>query len=220
MNYYVSRNGQQFGPYSLADLQRYLASGEILATDLARSEALSEWVPVTRIVGTVPVASGGAVSSYGQIPAYAAAGVSDAAASQVPALAPNLPWWVLLLLSVVTCGIFTCVWMIVQAIAVQRLDPKSKAVIYYGAAIGLFFINGFLDAQPAIRTINALIRLAGIVIIVAGHFSIKGSLEEYFNRTEPIRLQLSGVMTFFFNTFYFQYHFNRIQRWRETGVLS
>ncbi|MBL0158625.1 MAG: DUF4339 domain-containing protein [Bryobacterales bacterium] len=55
MNYYVSRDGQQYGPYSLADLQRYLAQGNIQPTDLARSEALEQWLPVHQIVGNIDI---------------------------------------------------------------------------------------------------------------------------------------------------------------------
>ena len=35
---------------------------------------------------------------------------------------------------------------------------------------------------------------------------------------EPINLRLNGVMVFFFNVFYFQYHFARIRKWKTTGV--
>jgi hypothetical protein len=28
------------------------------------------------------------------------------------------------------------------------------------------------------------------------------------------------VMTFFFSTIYFQYHINRIAKWKQTGILS
>jgi hypothetical protein len=48
---------------------------------------------------------------------------------------------------------------------------------------------------------------------------VKSSLEAHFNSAEPINLRLSGVMTFFFNVIYFQYHFTRINNWRRTGVL-
>ena len=30
MQYHVSRNGQTYGPYTLEDLQRYVASGNVL----------------------------------------------------------------------------------------------------------------------------------------------------------------------------------------------
>ncbi|MGO8986704.1 MAG: DUF4339 domain-containing protein [Terriglobales bacterium] len=40
MNYFISRNDQQYGPYTLADLQRYVASGSILVTDMIQSQPL------------------------------------------------------------------------------------------------------------------------------------------------------------------------------------
>jgi hypothetical protein len=33
MHYQISRNGQEYGPYTLEDLQRYLASGNVMPTD-------------------------------------------------------------------------------------------------------------------------------------------------------------------------------------------
>ena len=55
MNYFISRNGQEFGPYTLGDLQRYVASGNILVSDLTRSEAMTDWVPVSQVIGNIPV---------------------------------------------------------------------------------------------------------------------------------------------------------------------
>src|SRR5258708_16389672 len=51
MPYHVSRNGQMYGPYTLEDLQRYVASGNVLLTDLAKSEEMPEWLPVAQILG-------------------------------------------------------------------------------------------------------------------------------------------------------------------------
>ena len=39
---------------------------------------------------------------------------------------------------------------------------------------------------------------------------MKASIERYYNTVEPINLRLSGIMTFFFNMIYFQYHITRI----------
>jgi hypothetical protein len=55
MNYFISRNDQQYGPYTLADLQRYVADGSILVSDLTRSEGMTEWVPVSHVIGNIPV---------------------------------------------------------------------------------------------------------------------------------------------------------------------
>jgi len=49
---------------------------------------------------------------------------------------------------------------------------------------------------------------------------MRRSLLNYYNTVEPIGLQLSPVMTFFFALFYFQYHFTRIANWKRTGVLA
>ena len=46
MPYTVSRNGQTYGPYTLEDLQRYVASGNVLLTDMARSDEMPDWLPV------------------------------------------------------------------------------------------------------------------------------------------------------------------------------
>src|ERR1700727_1785892 len=52
MTYQVSRNGQMYGPYTLEDLQRYVASGNVLPTDLAKSETMPEWVHVAEFMGS------------------------------------------------------------------------------------------------------------------------------------------------------------------------
>ena len=53
MDYFISRDGQKYGPYTLAELQRYAASGEVLLTDLATSDGLTEPVHVAQIIGTI-----------------------------------------------------------------------------------------------------------------------------------------------------------------------
>ena len=55
MTYQVSRNGQMYGPYTLEDLQRYVASGNVLLTDMAKSEEMPDWLPVAQILGTAGV---------------------------------------------------------------------------------------------------------------------------------------------------------------------
>jgi hypothetical protein len=54
------------------------------------------------------------------------------------------------------------------------------------------------------------IGLFSFVLIELAFFDMRRSMEEHFNGPEPIGLSLSGVMTFFFGPFYFQYHMSRI----------
>jgi hypothetical protein len=118
LDYFISRDGQQYGPYTLADLQRYVASGEVLVTDLATSDALTEPVAVAQIVGNIsasPVPSqGGPVSMVSMYPDP-----------------PNLHWGLVLLFTVITCGIFSLVWEIVQAVWIKRVEPESKSAYIY-----------------------------------------------------------------------------------------
>ena len=54
LKYFIQRELNEYGPYTLADLQRYVAQGSILLTDLTRSEGMTEWVPVSQVIGNIP----------------------------------------------------------------------------------------------------------------------------------------------------------------------
>jgi hypothetical protein len=53
VSYQISRNGQQFGPYSLDELKRYFAEGRVALTDLAWSAGMPAWVPVSQLPGII-----------------------------------------------------------------------------------------------------------------------------------------------------------------------
>jgi GYF domain 2 len=221
MNYTVIRDGKEFGPYSLADLQKYVASGNIVATDLARSEGMAEAIPVGQIIGniSVPVTS----APLAQAPGWA--GYPDP---------PNLPWWLVLILTIFTCGIFLIVWDIVLAVWTKKVQPTSRAIYYYSGVVVLYlvviasaFVAG-MNIQHAHSgglgaTANPMAGLANLgiaVLSIIGRFSMRNSLEDHFTRTEQIPLALSGVMTFFFGSIYFQYHLNEIMRRRSMPWLG
>lgn len=203
MNYTIKRGDQQYGPYSLAELQRYVASGNVLLTDLCRSEGMPDWVPVSQVIGTIPV------------PAAAPAPASVAPGVVYPD-PPSLHWGLVLLFAFLTCGIFTWVWMFVQASWMKKVQPASKAMMYYGIAIGLYAVGIVLSVSSSVTTngqpnpLGGLLNLAAAVVFIVGAFSLKSSIEDHYNNAERIGLQLSGVMTFFFSTLYFQYHFTQI----------
>jgi hypothetical protein len=45
-------------------------------------------------------------------------------------------------------------------------------------------------------------------------------MESYYNSVERYGLSLSGGMTFFFSTVYFQYHINQIAKWKKAVALT
>ncbi len=133
MPYQVSRNGQTYGPYTLEDLQRYVASGNIASTDLAKSEDMPDWIPVSQILN-IPAPSSIAGQPY-----------TPPANYQAPAIPypdpPNLHWGIVLLIDFFTCGIFQIVWNIVIAAWAKKVDPSSKALLFFIIATVAVFAN-------------------------------------------------------------------------------
>jgi hypothetical protein len=217
MDYFVHRGEKTYGPYTLAELQAYVQSGNIQLGDLARSEGMSEAVPVSQILGNIPLS---------QIPSTPAAAP---AAALVP-LPPNLHWGILLLLDIITRQFFSMIWVFVQANWARKLSSSNAAmvlvamspagilagIIAIGAGIA---INGDSEATPMV-SLGALFFIAGAIANIIGIFKIRAAMQDYYNSRENIRLHLSAPMTFFFNNVYLQYHINRIVRWKKTGILS
>jgi hypothetical protein len=165
MKYYIQRGINEYGPYSLADLQRYVAQGNILMTDLARSEGMTEWVPVSQILGNIAVpppaaapavpAAGtvyGGTPAYNATPAYSAtpaygatpayAGTPAYAVGAAPATAPAGPvppdlHWALVLVIGAFCGFFSLVWLFIEANFVKKLKPESNFLAFLIGAIGV-----------------------------------------------------------------------------------
>ena len=234
MHYHVSRNGQTYGPYTLEDLQRYVASGNVLLTDLAKSDDMPDWVPVSQILspsgtGAYPPPPSAPPAGYpgpgaphpgpgGPYPGPGAPYPGAAAAAYPDP--PNLHWGLVLLFGILTCGIFTVIYDLIQAAWLRQVQPASKALTYYIVATFFWLLNlatsmthsamshgyGAHNTSP----LGALASLIFIVMLIVARFSMRQSLEEHYNGPEPIGLRLSAVMTFFFGGLYFQYHFNRI----------
>jgi hypothetical protein len=239
MKYYIQRQLNVYGPYTLADLQRYVGQGSILPTDMTRSEGMTEWMPVSQVIGNIPIplAAATAAGAYAGGTVYGGAGtvydgsgavygVQAVSALGEPAVPTDLHWALVLLIGIVTCGLFNHAWLIVESVFVRKVKPESKGLLFVIIAIAGFFVGGFVNGIMAAAShgqatpYGSLFSLAALVLYLVGVFQMKSDLEDYYNSIEPINLQLSGVMVFFFNVYYFQYHFSRIAQWKKTGVLS
>jgi hypothetical protein len=217
MTYQVSRNGQIYGPYTLEDLQRYVSSGNVLPTDMAKGEDTPDWAPVSQVLGTAEAT----VPAYASAPTY----------PQQPATAypdpPNLHWGLELLLGFVTCYLFVMVWNLVIAAWANRVQPASKAlmfyiiatvliVIYYGSSWGTVVAISHNPGQPPQpHLLASLVGLATWVMRLLARFSLRDTLDQHFNSVEPMGLRLSAVMTFFFGGIYFQYKLNEINQLKQ-----
>jgi hypothetical protein len=165
--------------------------------------------------GTAP---GGSYGGTGMAPAYGAS----------PAQGPipiDFHWALVLLIAVLTCGLFASVWLIIEAVYARKLKPNTNTLVLIILGVAIPFVGGFASGVMAAinhtdNPIGILATLAGIVLQLIGVFQMKAVLEEYYNSVERINLRLSGVMVFFFAVFYFQYHFSRIAAWKKTGYLT
>ena len=57
MDIYINKDGQQYGPYTLDQVNEYLAQGSLQTTDPAWHDGLAEWCPLSQIAGVVDPSS-------------------------------------------------------------------------------------------------------------------------------------------------------------------
>jgi uncharacterized RDD family membrane protein YckC/Tfp pilus assembly major pilin PilA len=87
MQIHINRDGQNYGPYSLDEVRQYLASGNLIATDLAWFEGASGWMPLSQVPGVAPSARPAAQAS----PVAAASPAAQPARAQPAAAARPRP---------------------------------------------------------------------------------------------------------------------------------
>ncbi len=211
MDYRLKRGDQEFGPYTLTDLQRYMQTGHVAATDLAFSDGMAGWIPVSQVLGDIP------------IPVTMHAVESGAATVPLP---PNLHWGWLLLLDIITRGYFNIIWALVQGNWARKLTGKNNPMVLaamypagmIAGAVAIFV--GTFTHTPGLNVVGGLLMLGGVICMIAAAFSSRAAMEEYYISVENIGLSMSGVMVFFFGIVYIQYHVNRLARWKKTGELS
>jgi hypothetical protein len=210
MEYFVKRGDERFGPYSLSDLQHYVQSGNVTLEDFTQSEGMADWVPVSQVLGNIPAM------------AFAGGGTAFAITPEVQLvpLPPNLHWSIVLILGLITRQLFNLIWALLQGNWARNLSGDNKPLVLVamypaGMVAGLITVMLF-----HFTALGGLFIIAGAIIYLVGMFSIKAAMEEYYNSTENIGLQLSSVMTFFFSTVYIQNRINAIARWKKTGVFK
>jgi hypothetical protein len=125
---------------------------------------------------------------------------------------PRLHWTIVLLLTIVTVGLFADVWMIVQAWWVRKFDKKSRALALCIAGIIATVLTEGLNEIHAGNGIVAVVGIASLALDLVASFSLRDSLAWYITTLTKRSTYLSGMMTIFFGPIYFQYHINKVRR--------
>ncbi len=127
----------------------------------------------------------------------------------------------LILLSVITLGIYNWVWFMNQRDGINALrseEKLKKGVFIFGVAVqgayfGSLFLLGIMSSAgeyEAAEVLAGLTGLIGILFMIGGVtfliqvFKVRRILVQHY------KTDLSGAMTFFFNVCYLQYRINRL----------
>lgn len=212
-NYHLSRGGRTLGVYPEDRLREYIAQGRVAATDLVWKAGMPSWVAVSQLFEFAQQLPPPPPAVEPSAPPLAPAPVR---AVQPP---PAFHWGWVLLLSILTLGLFYVVWAFVQAVWVKRIDPSSNALKLLVLYLVLALVGQWLtDTSPSKEApqalLGALLSLSGAVVSIFAFFSMRRSLLACYGEggVQPAGLQLGRIMTFFFNVLYFQYHFTRIAK--------
>ena len=143
----------------------------------------------------------------------------DGSATTMPR-PPGFPWILVLVLNLVTLGLFGCAWAIVQAVWARELDRSSKALGLYIVAMAMEVAGALLEVMHASVPIQALVQLAAVLVATFAAFSVKDTLAKYITNVEGTPTWLSGLMTIIFGEVYLQYHMNRVRSFDRHAALA
>lgn len=270
MMYYLTRGGTRYGPYSVEDVRRYLESGNISPSDRMEPEGGGAPLTAEQLVGppgtqpspemsipphTATPASDARpgmgnfqpaqpVGTPGYGPAYPMQTMASAMPPGVPP-PPGMDWWLLLILSVVTCSLFGYIWAIVQSRWVKKLDPGSRATLYlllplllipiiFVIAIGISIVGevnaGGKDVVAGVMMIPVILLSIGAAIAnIAAFVSMSGSLSAATAHWGAARIDLGGVflavvvvgwmtsLLFFIAPVWIQYRLDEVRRIQAWG---
>ena len=128
---------------------------------------------------------------------------------------PGLHWGWVLALSIVTGGIFSSVWLLVQANWIRKMRQGKSIgfwlalanllwlplMFFLGIAVGIAGTTMPGGAAGLGAMLSTAARTGAVVLYLAAVYVMRSEMEE-----GPIGIPLSGAVTLFFGVFYFQYH--------------
>jgi hypothetical protein len=215
---WLGLNGQRFGPYTLATVQRWHQQGVLDSGSLCWREGMTDWLPLDTFLR-----ENDGAGAFNEPPSFDVpppgltprASVAVAPRDDVP-VAPSLHWGWVALLSVLTVGVFAMVWMFVQSVWVKKIDPRSGATTYLiiGVACGLSGGLAGPDSQ-----LYYLLQLVNIVFVLMAYYSMSASVKR-FGSERGLPVDIGGVTLFFFTMWYMQGQLTRIAKWQRTGLIE
>ncbi|MBV8156937.1 MAG: DUF4339 domain-containing protein, partial [Dyella sp.] len=215
---WVAEHGERSGPFPVDDVRRWMTEGRYDAQTLAWRNGMPEWAALHSLFPERPASvnpptppTPPSAATFDTVDRPAATHVLDepTSAYRPPAeapdedlpLAPSMHWGLVLLLSIVTLGIFAVVWPFIQANWVRKIDKDSKATLWLGIGIGCLVIGEVVSIGHPFSLLGILLSLAYVVLFIAAYFAMAGSIRSKL-APHGLPVEIGGVTLFFFNTFY------------------
>jgi hypothetical protein len=229
---WLGRGGQRFGPYREAVVRQWLAEGKVEWSTLAWCHGMPEWRSLSEVLQTETAWSAPPPPPPGLSPDTYARMPDDVGMRRRLPDPPSMHWFAVMLLSIVTLGIFGIVWAFIQASWVRKADPTSKAGTWLATAlvcVGLSWVAqialrmaGVANATPVFFGYIAVVSvfsLGSAVFAYMGYFSMANSMRRVLP-SYGISPEIGGVTLFFFTKFYLQGQMSWVARWKETGSTT
>ena len=202
--YTLARGEERHGPYTVDQLREYSASGAIQPTDFVWTPGMATWSRVSDVLQQ---------NTRQSAPPPGEAADRATASTPKP---PSLHWAIVLLLAIVTWGLFALVWMFVQAVWVKRIDAKPKALYLLAGGVAFLLAVGFMLGITGVESdgLGLLAQFVWMITVLVAYFDMRAAIEVRFG------IELSGLLTFFFNVIYLQYHLRLIAKGQHTPHYS
>ncbi len=217
MEYRIQRQGQIYGPYTEAEVRQYLAAGNIVETDLARTPDMKKFRPLQKVLPKEkkPVKTNLRVEGFR----------TDISSP------PDIPWILALILEVSTSFTFFLAWDVVEAVWLYRVRPSALRPLVYSAVAGALV---GIEAPAIVSevkhvalsrafiggTLATLLVVFATVLRILGRLSMRSELLAHYNETEAVGLELSKWKTLLLGGLYFQFHFNRINELKRVQATK
>lgn len=123
---------------------------------------------------------------------------------------PRLHWTIVLLLAIVTLGLFLDIWLIVQALWVRKVDPENKALLLCIASIAVSILAEILNAMHAAVQLTAGVFILSVVLALIPTFAVRDVLAAYLRKATGRNTYLGSFLTLILGPIYLQYHMNKL----------
>ncbi|MGR3309521.1 MAG: zinc ribbon domain-containing protein [Candidatus Brocadiales bacterium] len=129
----------------------------------------------------------------------------------------------LIILMLITLGIYYPIWFLKRINAINNLQSEEKlgpgvfifaivgiiAVLLLGLISGSMEKAGEIDTARGLNTFCSMLNLGVAIALLVQCFKVRRILNEHFNAHLQRGIEFSWVAIFFFHIFYLQYKINR-----------